>query len=138
MKFAQTLTFAALATIVSASGAFAQDSTQLDMSQVQGGETMYVGITEAATNDGSAFAAGMIVNPEYGAAISIDAQVLNASKEEFGTETAADGSVLVNDSAIEKTISAGGSVNFGNKVENVKDIDGGDTEVEGNSTSTAL
>ena len=138
MKFTNILSAAALTIVASATGAFAQDATYMDMSQMQGGEVIQMGITEATTDDGAAFAAGMLINPEYGTALSVDSTVLRIEKEEYGTETAADGSIIADENSIEKTVSASGTVNFGNKVENTDDIDGSEIEVEGNSNSVDL
>ena len=139
MKFANILSVAALTIVAGATSAFAQDaSAQLDMSQYQGGQTIHMGITEAVTQDGSAFAAGMVIDGEYGTGIVIDATVNRIEKEEFASETNAEGSLVSSEDKIEKTISASGTVNFGNKVENTDDIDGSEIEVEGNDTSSSV
>ena len=110
----------------------------MDMSQVQQGDTVYMGITEANTADGSAFAAGMTVNAPYGNALVIDATVNRIEKEEVFAETNAEGSLISSEDSIEKTIGASGTVNIGNTIENVDDIDGSDIDVEGNSSSVDL
>ena len=139
MKLVQTLSLAVGTAVLSASSGFAQEApVSLDMSQVQGGEAFTMGLTEATTGDGSALAVFITNDLDYGNGVIIDATVLRVEKDEFGKETAADGSILADDSSVEKTVSASGTITFGNQVENEDDIDGNVVESVGNDTSSSV
>ena len=134
MQFIKTAAFATIATVLSAGTAFAQDaSTQLDMTQFQGGERVRMGIVESEKS----FAAGMDINGDYGSAMSVRATTFQTLKENLEIEETSEGSVVTGSEIVNSTNSTA-EVSFGQIVDSTVDEDGSEVEIEGSSTSVDL